>query len=83
MGRQRVVNSVFASNDAWFNGSGISTRFYIQYENDGKISRIGSSKITTRNFDVSSNISTKHDNEIDYNSTTVINSHANTNFFLN
>ena len=57
--------------------------FLIQYDDGGRISSIGISKITTRNRRVSSNNSTNHDGEIGYNSTIEINSHNDTRYFGN
>ena len=76
MGRQREANSVFANNDA-------SKRFSIQYDNDGNILIMGTSKNNTRNCHASSNISTKHDSKVGYNITIGINIHADNHCFVN
>ena len=81
MGRQRGVNAVFTNNDVSVTGLGISKRFYIQYDDDGRISRKRILKITARNRHVASKHSTKHDGEIGYNITIVFYSHADTNCF--
>ena len=60
---------------------GSSKQYYIQYDEDGRISNKGISKITTRNHHVSSINSTKKDVEIGYNSTIETNIHASNHCF--
>ena len=81
MGRKRLFNAVATNNDVSVTGSGSSKHFYIQYDDDGRISGMGISKITTRNCHVSSNNSTNHDGRIGYKNTIEIDSHADTHFF--
>ena len=81
MVRQIGVNTVATKNDVSVTESGISKQFFIHHYDDGRISGMVISKITTRNRHVSSNNSTNSDGEIGYNSTIEVNSHSNTYFF--
>ena len=83
MGRQRGVNAVNATgNDASVAGSATSRQFSIEYDDDGRISSMGISKITTGNRHVSSsNFARTEPADIGYNSTIEIDSHADTHCF--
>ena len=81
MARQRGGNAVATNNDVSFTVFGSSKHFFIQYVNDGRLSGLVISKITSRNRRVSSKNITKHDVEIGYNSTIEIDSYAGTIFF--
>ena len=69
------------NNDVSVTGLGNPKRIAIQYVNGGRIKSMWISKITTRNRHISSNISTKHDGKIRYNSIIDIDSHADTHYF--
>ena len=75
-----LVNKVTTNNYESVTGLIISKRFSIQYDNYKRISTIRISKITTRNRHISLNNSTNNYDEIGYNSTIDINSHADTHF---
>ena len=81
MGRQIVVNAVSTNNYVSVNGLIIPKQLSIQYDDGSRIPSMGISKITTRNFYVSSNNFTRHDSKIGYNSSIEINSHADTHCF--
>mmetsp|Transcript_15996 Transcript_15996/g.23840 ORF Transcript_15996/g.23840 Transcript_15996/m.23840 type:complete len:787 (+) Transcript_15996:5053-7413(+) len=82
MGRQRGVNAVNTTgNDASVAGSATSRQFSIEYDDDGRISSMGISKITTGNRHVSSNNFARTEPDIGYNSTIEIDSHADTHCF--
>ena len=81
MARQRGVNTVTTKNYFPVTGSGIKKQFSIQYDDYGRISSLEISKITTRIRNVSSDNSTKNDDEIRYNSTVDMDSHAGNYFF--
>ena len=78
MVRQIGVNTVATKNDVSVTESGISKQFFIHHCDDGRISGMVITKITTRNRHVSSNNSTNRYGEIGYNSTIEVNSHSNT-----
>lgn len=83
MGSQRGGIAISTNNYSSVTGSGGSKRLSIQYDKNGRIYSMVISKITTVNYHVYSNYSTKHDDEIGYNSNIEINSHADTHFFGN
>ena len=78
MGRQIGVNSVDTNKYFSVTGSGSSKSFSIHYEDDGSISSMVISTITTRNRHVSSNNFTNSYSEIGYNSTIEIDNHSDT-----
>ena len=83
MERQIIINAVTTKNDVSVTGSVSSKRYSIQYDENGRISVIGISKITSKNLPVPSNNYTNHDGEIGYNSTIEINSHSDNHFLVN
>ena len=82
MGKLIGVNESANKNYISVTGLGSSNFVYIQYEDDGRISRIGIKKICTKNCHVFSNNPTKHYGELLFNSTIDINSHSKNHFWV-